>query len=43
MDKYHLWPETVDGDGVRANLHILTDYRNKIIHGSVIGCKQFVW
>lgn len=32
MDKYRLWPETVDGDGVRANLHILTDYRNKIIH-----------
>lgn len=32
MDQYRLWPETVDGDGVRANLHILTDYRNKIIH-----------
>lgn len=32
MGKYHLWPETVDGDGVRANLDILTDYRNKIIH-----------
>lgn len=32
MDKYRLWPETVDGGGVRANLHILTDYRNKIIH-----------
>lgn len=32
IDKYRLWPETVDGDGVRANLHILTDYRNKIIH-----------
>ena len=32
MDKYRLWPETVDGDGIQANLHILTDYRNKIIH-----------
>lgn len=32
MDRHHLWPDTVDGDGVRANLQILTDYRNKIIH-----------
>lgn len=32
MDRYCLWPDTVDGDGVRANLHVLTDYRNKIIH-----------
>lgn len=32
MDEYCLWPETVDGEGVRANLQILTDYRNKIIH-----------
>ena len=32
MDRHHLWPSTVDGDGVRANLHVLTDYRNKIIH-----------
>lgn len=32
MDKYRLWPETIDGDGVRANLKVLTDYRNKTIH-----------
>ncbi|MGN2367667.1 DUF3644 domain-containing protein [Actinotignum sp. UMB0459] len=32
MDRYHLWPNNVDGTGVRANLHVLTDYRNKIIH-----------
>ena len=32
MDRSHLWPDTVDGDGVRANLHVLTDYRNKTIH-----------
>lgn len=32
MDKHHLWPDTVDGDGVRANLQVLTGYRNKIIH-----------
>lgn len=32
MDRYLLWPDAVDGDGVRANLHVLTDYRNKIIH-----------
>lgn len=32
MEKYHLWPETVDSDGVRANLRVLTNYRNKIIH-----------
>ncbi|MCK7677282.1 DUF3644 domain-containing protein [Corynebacterium sp. CCM 9186] len=32
MDRHRLWPGTVDGDGVRANLHVLTDYRNKIIH-----------
>lgn len=32
MDKHHLWPDSVDGGGVRANLHVLTGYRNKIIH-----------
>lgn len=32
MEAFHLWPDTVDGDGVRANLHVLTDYRNKTIH-----------
>lgn len=32
MDRYHLWPDRVDGDGVRANLKVLTDYRNKTIH-----------
>ncbi|MCG7267361.1 DUF3644 domain-containing protein [Corynebacterium sp. ACRQJ] len=32
MDRHRLWPSSVDGDGVRANLHVLTDYRNKIIH-----------
>ena len=32
MDRHRLWPSSVDGDGVRANLHALTDYRNKIIH-----------
>lgn len=32
MDKHRLWPDSVDGDGVQANLRILTDYRNKIIH-----------
>lgn len=32
MDRHRLWPSSVDGDGVRANLHILADYRNKIIH-----------
>ena len=24
MEAFHLWPDTVDGDGVRANLHVLT-------------------
>ena len=32
MDRHRLWPSSVDGDGVRANLNVLTDYRNKIIH-----------
>ena len=32
MEAFHLWPDTVDGEGVRANLHVLTDYRNKTIH-----------
>lgn len=32
MDSHRLWPSSVDGDGVRANLYVLTDYRNKIIH-----------
>lgn len=32
MDRSRLWPGPVDGDGVRANLHALTNYRNKIIH-----------
>lgn len=32
MDKHNLWPNSVNGDGVRANLHVLTSYRNKIIH-----------
>lgn len=32
MAKYRLWPETIDGDGIRANLKVLTDYRNKTIH-----------
>lgn len=32
MDRYGLWPDTVDGDGVGANLRVLTNYRNKIIH-----------
>lgn len=32
LDHHRLWPEKVDGDGVRANLHVLTDYRNKVIH-----------
>lgn len=32
MDTYHLWPDKVDGDGVRANLKVLTGYRNKTIH-----------
>lgn len=32
MDKHNLWPDSVNGDGVRANLHVLTNYRNKIIH-----------
>lgn len=32
MDRHHLWPDSVDGDGVRANLDVLTDYRNKTIH-----------
>lgn len=32
MDKYALWPSTVDRYGVQANLQVLADYRNKIIH-----------
>lgn len=32
MDREHLWPDSIDGDGIRANLKVLTDYRNKIIH-----------
>ena len=32
MEAFHLWPDIVDGDGVRANLHVLTDYPNKTIH-----------
>lgn len=32
MDRENLWPDSIDGDGIRANLKVLTDYRNKIIH-----------
>lgn len=32
MDKYALWPNTVDRNGVQANLQVLAGYRNKIIH-----------
>lgn len=32
VEKFHLWPDIVDGDGVRANLHALSDYRNQTIH-----------
>ncbi|MDO4915535.1 DUF3644 domain-containing protein [Corynebacterium sp.] len=30
MDKHHLWPDTVDGDGVRVNLQVFIGYRNFI-------------
>lgn len=32
MEKFHLWPDTVDGGGASANLSALIEYRNRIIH-----------
>lgn len=32
MKKFNLWPDTVDGESVCANLSALIEYRNKTIH-----------